>query len=130
MFKISQCSPIFKGGDMDPEDPISYRPISILNASNKIFERVLHDQLMNYVENNNILPKFQFGYRKRHNTSQAVLTFSKAVEDALDNKQIAIAIFMDLSKAFDTVDKDILYKKLHSIGVNNTSSHLIYDYRF
>ena len=128
MFKISQCSPIFKGGDMDPEDPISYRPISILNASNKIFERVLHDQLMNYVENNNILPKFQFGYRKRHNTSQAVLTFAKAVEDALDNKQIAIAIFMDLSKAFDTVDKDILYKKLHSIGVNNTSSHLIYDY--
>ena len=66
---------------------------------------------MNYVENNNILPDFQFGYRKNHNTSQAVLTFAEEIEKALDNKQSAIAIFMDLSKAFDTVDKNILLKK-------------------
>ena len=115
-FKVSLCSPIFKGGDLDPDDPISYRPISILNAVNKVFERILHDQLMCYIENNDILPNFQFGYRKKHNTSQAVLTFAKEVENALDNKQSAIAIFMDLSKAFDTVDKDILNKKLAGGG--------------
>ena len=127
-FKVSLCSPIFKGGDLDPDDPISYRPISILNAVNKVFERILHDQLMCYIENNDILPNFQFGYRKKHNTSQAVLTFAKEVEKALDNKQSAIAIFMDLSKAFDTVDKDILNKKLQSIGVNAASCKILYDY--
>ena len=128
IFKISQCKPIFKGGDLDPEDPISYRPISILNAVNKIFERILHDQLMQYIERNEILPNFQFGYRKNHSTSQAVLTFAKEIENALDNKQTAIAIFMDLSKAFDTVDKNILIKKLRAIGVNDTGCKLLYDY--
>ena len=95
--------PIFKGGELDPEDPISYRPISILNAINKVFERILHTQLMRYIEINNILPNFQFGYRKNHNTCQAVLTFAKEIEKTLDKKQSAIAVFMDLSKAFDTV---------------------------
>ena len=128
MFKICNCNPIFKGGDLDPEDPISYRPISILNAVNKVFERILHDQLIKHLEDNNILPNFQFGYRKKHNTSQAVLTFANEIENALDKKQSAIAIFMDLSKAFDTVDKNILQKKLQSIGVNEISCNLIYDY--
>ena len=128
IFKISQCSPIYKGGDLAPDDPISYRPISILNAANKVFERVLHNQLMKHVEANNILPNYQFGYRKKHNTSQAVLTFANEIEKALDNKLTAIAIFMDLSKAFDTVDKNILSKKLQSIGLNELSCNLLYNY--
>ena len=128
VLKVSKCSPIFKGGELNPEDPISYRPISILNVINKVFERILHTQLIQHVEINNILPNFQFGYRKNHNTCQAVLTFAKEIERALDNKQSAIAVFMDLSKAFDTVDKDILDKKLKSIGVTEKSCNLIYDY--
>ena len=81
-------------------DPISYRPISILNAVNKIFERIIHDQLSDHLDNNNILPPFQFGYRKKHNTSQAVLMFAKEVENILDRDESAVAMFMDLSKAF------------------------------
>ena len=90
IFKICKCNPIFKGGDLDPEEPVSYRPISILNAANKVFERILHDQLNKHLETNDILPSFQFGYRKGHNTSQAVLTFAKEIENALHkqtNKQ-------------------------------------------
>ena len=128
IFKISKCTPIFKGGDLDPMDPISYRPISILNAVNKIFERIIHDQLSDHLDNNNILPPFQFGYRKKHNTSQAVLMFAKEVENILDRDESAVAVFMDLSKAFDTVDKNILNQKLKSIGVNDNSCKLIYDY--
>ena len=64
IFKVALCRPIFKGGDLDPEDPLSYRPISLLNATNKVFEKILHDQLMLHLESNNILPTFQFGYRK------------------------------------------------------------------
>ena len=128
VLKVCKCTPIFKGGELDPEDPISYRPISILNAINKVFERILHTQLIRHIEINNILPNFQFGYRKNHNTCQAVLTFAKEIERTLDNKQSAIAVFMDLSKAFDTVDKNILDKKLKSIGVTEKSCNLIYDY--
>ena len=60
---------------------------------------------MTYVESNNMLPGFQFGYRKKHNTGQAVLSFANEIENILDNNNSAIAVFMDLSKAFDTVDK-------------------------
>ena len=55
-FKKAKCVAVFKGNGADPEDPVSYRPISILNSLNKVFERLLHNQLYNYLEKNNLLP--------------------------------------------------------------------------
>ena len=85
--------------------------ISILNSLNKDFERLLHKQLHDYLETNDLLPLFQYGYRKRHSTCHATLHFAKEIETVLDNKKVAVSVFMYLSKAFDTVDKTILCKK-------------------
>ena len=128
IFKTAKCVPLFKGGDLDPQKPVSYRPIAILNSINKVFERLLHDQIYRYVEINKLLPSFQYGYRRRHNTSQAILDYSQTIYNNLKNKLTTIAVFMDLSKAFDTVDKDILSSKLADLGFDISSQNLIYDY--
>ena len=127
-FKTAKCVPIYKGAPLDPDLPISYRPISILNAVNKVFERIIHDQLAIYFEKNTLLPTFQYGYRKNHNTTQAILDFNSYVTECLNNKLVTIAIFMDLSKAFDTVDKSILSDKLRELGISSSSIKLIDSY--
>ena len=127
-FKFSKCIPIFKGGILDSGDPVNYRPISILNCLNKVFERLLHKQLYNYLEKHELIPNFQYGYRKKHSTCHAVLDFSRQIEDILDSNEVAISIFMDLSKAFDTVDRSILCKKLEKLGIRGVSNNLIESY--
>ena len=127
-FKVSKYVALYKGNKLDPDDPISYRPISILNSSNKVFERLLHNQLYTYLETNELLPSFQYGHRKNLSTCHAVLDFAREIEKTIDKDEVAVAIFMDLSKAFDTVDKDLLLEKLKKLGITCTSSDLIYDY--
>ena len=126
--KIAKCVPIFKGSPLDSSLPINYRPISILTTINKTFERILHNQLSKYLEENNLLPPFQYGYRKHHNTSQAIADYTDYINKAINNKQVTIAVFMDLSKAFDTVDKTILKHKLHELGLTELSTSLIDSY--
>ena len=82
-FKFSKCVPIFKGGTLSPDDPLNYRPISILNSLNKVFERLLHKQLYDYVEFNNLLPNIQYGYRKCNSTCHATLDFAKEIETVM-----------------------------------------------
>ena len=108
--------PIYKGSPLDPYQAINYRPISILNCINKTLEKLLHDQIYYYLEVNKLFPDFQYGYRKQHNTNQAVLKFNDIIEEVNLKKEVSIALFMDLSKAFDTVDKDILCSKLSDLG--------------
>ena len=127
-FKVSKCVAIYKGNKLDPDDPINYRPISILNSTNKVFERLLHNQLYPYLEINNLIPSMQYGYRKNLSTCHAVLDFAREIENVVDKGQVAIAIFMDLSKAFDTVDRTLLHEKLNELGILGKSSDLIYDY--
>ena len=67
------------------------------------------------MEKHELLPKFQYGYRKQHNTSQAILDYTDYITKAKANKLITVALFMDLSKAFDTVDKTILKQKLYRL---------------
>ena len=126
--KIAKCVPIYKGAPLDPSDPANYRPISILTAINKIFERILHNQLSNYLDKHNLLPNFQYGYRRFHNTTQAIADYAEHIQNQLSNKLCTIAIFMDLSKAFDTVDKSILKQKLYELGLTDDSTSLIDSY--
>ena len=127
-FKIAKCVPIYKGSPLDPSLPVNYRPISILTSVNKTFERIMHTQISEYMEKNNLLPSFQYGYRKQHNTSQAILDFTDHITKACEQKLVTIAVFMDLSKAFDTVDKSILHDKLTELGLSSNSVGLITSY--
>ena len=126
--KIAKCVPVYKGPPLDPSSPINYRPISILTVVNKIFERILHNQLSKYLEDNNLLPSFQYGYRKNHNTSQAILDLTDYITKACSSKKVTLAVFMDLSKAFDTVDKYLLEQKLIKLGLCENSVMLITSY--
>jgi exonuclease III len=127
-FKTALCVPIIKDPNGDRKSPANYRPISILGCLNKVLEKALHSQLSAYLDDNNILPDFQYGYRKNHNTQQAVIDYINHVENAKKNNQHTIAVFMDLSKAFDTVDKNILKQKLSHLGINEMACDLLYDY--
>ena len=113
---------------MDPSLPVNYRPISILTAINKTFERILHNQLTTYLEQNKLLPHVQYGYRKQHNTTQAILDLTDYISKSLKEQMVTIAVFMDLSKAFDTVDRSILHTKLDELGLDKTSTSLIDSY--
>ena len=114
-FKLAKVIPIFKAGD--PKNVDNYRPISLLCSFSKIFEKIMAKRLTDYIVENNILTQFQFGFRKKHNTSHPMVHFLNKIATALNNKEFAIAIFCDLQKAFDTCCHLILSKKLEKIGV-------------
>ena len=113
--KQAKVIPIFKSGD--PNNADNYRPISLLCTFSKIFEKIMAKRLSTYIEENNILNKFQFGFRKNHSTSHPMVHFLNKISAALNEKEYAIAIFCDLQKAFDTCKHSILLKKLEKIGV-------------
>ena len=117
--KIAKVLPLFKKGENELIE--NYRPISLLPSISKIFERIVFDQLYKYLDSNNLLYKSQYGFRKKHSTEMASLELIDRIYHDLDNKKIPIAIFLDLSKAFDTLDHNILLHKLNYYGVNGNS---------
>ena len=111
----SKIYPIYKITPLDHYDPVNYRPISILTGIFKNFKHILHSQLSKYMEDNKLFPKFQYGYRKQHNTSQAILDYTDYIAKPISHELITISISLDLSKAFDTVDQTILKQKLYRL---------------
>ena len=98
----------------------NYRPISSLTAISKLFERVVFSQLYEYFHKNNLFYDSQYGFLKNHSTEYAAMELTDKVLKDIDEKNISFAIFMDLSKAFDTLDHNILIKKLAHYGINGT----------
>ena len=82
-----------------------------------MFEKVVYNQLLIYLDNFNILYQFQFGFRRKYNTEIAVSFLSNRISEAFERQEHSVGIFLDLSKAFDTVNHDILIKKLQSYGI-------------
>ena len=107
--------PIFKTGDK--KDTLNYRPISILTFFSKIFEKTMYNHLISFIDKENILYKFQFGFRKSHSTNHAIISMVEKVNQALDTGKVLVGVFLDLKKAFDTVDHKILLGKLFKYGV-------------
>ena len=98
----------------------NYRPISLLTAISKLFEKVVFSQLSEYFHKNNLFYESQYGFLKNQSTEYAAMELTDKVLKDIDEKNISLAIFMDLSKAFDTLDHNILIKKLAHFGINGT----------
>ena len=124
--KIAKVIPIYKKGDSKSLN--NYRPISILSTINKIFEKILHARLIKYIDSFNILYKYQFGFRKNHSTEHALIEIVDQIRLSIDQKQLTCGIFIDLSKAFDTVDHNILLGKLEYYGIRGNALNLFKSY--
>ena len=115
LLKIAKILPIYKKGDHS--SVCNYRPISLLNTFGKILESIVSSRLNNYLTKYDIFYKYQFGFRHKYSTKLALLDSVDDIFDSLDKKQYVAAIFFDLSKAFDSLDRDILLHKLYNYGI-------------
>ena len=116
--KIAKIIPLFKKKDDTKFE--NYRPIALLPIFSKILEKVVFRQMYKYVTDNDILSKSQHGFRNNHSTETAIIELTDYLKMHIDNKHVPIALFLDLSKAFDTIDFEILLIKLRHIGVNGS----------
>ena len=112
--KQAHVIPIFKKGSRLLIS--NYRPISLLSNLNKIFEKILHKRMFTYLDKYNLLYDLQFGFRAKYSTSHALIHMTEKIRQALDAGKVTCGIFIDLQKAFDTVNHNILLKKLHHYG--------------
>jgi hypothetical protein len=119
--KISKVIPIFKekGSELDH---MNYRPISLLSNINKIIEKLMHERVYDFLEKYNCIYNLQFGFRKGHSTTHALIDLTEAIRKMIDDNKFAVGVFIDLQKAFDTVDHKILLKKLEHYGIRGTAN--------
>lgn len=118
-WKCSKVTALFKSGDRT--NPSNYRPISILPTLSKILEKVVHSQFQEFLNSNNLLSNKQFGFRSKRSTTAALSSFADEVLENMEQGNLCGAVFLDLTKAFDTVDHRILLSKLSTIGVSPSS---------
>ena len=110
--KIAGVAPIFKEGDRD--DMSNYRPISILCTVARVFVKLLYNQLHDYlIDNNKLLYNSQWGFRSLHSTSLALIDCAGNLAINIDNRNINFTVLLDINKAFDTIDHNILLQKLN-----------------
>lgn len=115
VFKLAKVVPVYKSGSADICS--NYRPISLLSNISKIIEKATHRRLYEFLEKSNVIYDLQFGFRKEHSTNHALVNLVSNVNDVLDRGEFACGLFLDLQKAFDTVNHQILLHKLETYGI-------------
>ena len=117
--KMAKLKPLFKKGSKT--DPKNFRPISLLPLISKVVERIIYDQTMDFLTENKVLYKFQSGFRKNHSTDFCLSYLTDKISSGFDEGLMTGMILIDLQKAFDTIDHEILIAKLPYIGFSDNS---------
>ena len=127
-WKVSKVIPLYKCGSL--AKIYNYRPISILPTVSKILLKIVHKQLMAHMEHHSLLFKNQFGFRPNRSTELAVTYFTDFIRKEADNGKATGAVFIDLSKAFDTISHSVLLSKLSRYGVYDMELQWFTDYLY
>jgi hypothetical protein len=125
-FKKAKVIPLFKKGDR--KLPENYRPISLLSCINKLLEKILEKRLRNFLCQNNVFYEYQFGFRTGHSTTQALLEITNSIRAFLDEGENVLGLYLDLKKAFDTVNHAILKQKMYNYGLRGKCYDLLSSY--
>ena len=131
--KIAKVTPVFKKGLQTNLN--NYRPISILSIFNKLLEKLMHKRILDFLEKKKVIYCKQFGFRAKHSTDHAILSIIDLIQHAIDCHEFSCGIFLDFSKAFDTVNHNILIEKLDYYGIRGVAkdwftSYLTNRYQF
>jgi len=124
--KIARVVPVHKKDDKNVFN--NYRPISLLPCFSKVIEKVVHKQLHSYFTDLNLYYPAQYGFRKGHSTEYALVELIDKLSNSMDKGETPLTIFLDLSKAFDTLDHSILLNKLKYYGITGTSYNFFENY--
>ena len=124
--KYATITPIFKKGDS--KNPSNYRPISVTSFINKIFEKAIYNQLSNFLTQYNIISPNQYGFIKNCSTQDALNNLTEFYYDTLNINQLAVSVFIDYCKAFDTINHSILIRKLYRCGIRGVPLNLLASY--
>ena len=117
--KIAKVTPIFKSGAKD--NVSNYRPISILPVFSKVLERIMYNRVYNHLDCKGLLYEKQFGFQRNNSTEHAIHQLTRDITSSFEKGEYTFGVLIDLSKAFDTVDHQILLKKLHYYEIDGTA---------
>lgn len=128
IFKVAVVKPLFKRSDKNPpkHDVANYRPIALLSIFNKIIESILYSRIYGFVSDQ--LNNHQFGFREKSGTENALIELINEIKQTLDGGNVSTSLFLDLSKAFDTIDHAILFAKMSKIGIRGKCLNILKSY--
>ena len=118
-WKTARVTPVFKKGVKS--DLNNYRPISVIPVVSRVFEKIVYDQLYQYLNDNKLLSSCQSGFRSLHSTLTALLEATNSWSVNIDNGFLNGVVFIDLRKAFDTIDHEIILRKLSYFGAGQAT---------